>query len=535
MSESELIEHVGCPHCPSSDAYAIYDDGHAHCFSCGRTDQNAEPRRNATRRRRASSAPKTMLPFGQFEGIPERGIKIETCEKFGYFVTDDGDHVAPYRGPDGKPAGQKVRGPNKQFLVRGSLSDCQLFGQHLWKHGGKRLLIVEGELDALAASQMLGSWPVVSIPQGAQSALKAVKRNLEFVESYETVVIGFDMDEPGRSAAREVADLLTPGRALVMELPEKDACDMLVARRTKEFVDAFWEARPVSPAGIVNGADLWDEIDKDLEVGIAFPWSGLTAMTYGQRRGELYTWCSGSGMGKSAFVAEIAYDLLMKGETVGYVALEENVGRTGKRIIGLELNRPIHLPDVAVSRDEKRAAFERTLGTKRFWMFDHFGSMASDAILSKLRYLAKGLGCGWLIVDHVSIIVSGMDHDDERKAIDRLMTDLRSLVEETHVGMHLVSHLRRPSERGHEEGAQVSLAHLRGSHAIAQLSDMVIGLERNQQDDDEEARNVTRLRVIKNRFSGDTGSAGLVRFDKTTGRLSEIEASVDMLPTYADY
>jgi twinkle protein len=86
--------------------------------------------------------------------------------------------------------------------------------------------------------------------------------------------------------------------------------------------------------------------------------------------------------------------------------------------------------------------------------------------------------------------------------------------------MVLVSHLKRPEGRGHEEGAQTSLAHLRGSAAIAQLSDLVIGLERNQQD--KETRDITNVRVLKNRFTGETGLAAALRYDRTSGRLSEV-------------
>jgi twinkle protein len=115
-----------------------------------------------------------------------------------------------------------------------------------------------------------------------------------------------------------------------------------------------------------------------------------------------------------------------------------------------------------------------------------------------------------------------MDDGDERRLIDRTMTALRSLVQETGMGMILVSHLKRPEGKGHENGAQTSLAQLRGSAAIAQLSDMVIGLERDQQDD--ESKNITTIRILKNRFSGETGTAGALRYEPETGRLRECTA-----------
>ena len=50
---------------------------------------------------------------------------------------------------------------------------------------------------------------------------------------------------------------------------------------------------------------------------------------------------------------------------------------------------------------------------------------------------------------------------------------------------------------------------------------MVIGLERNQQADDEQVRNTTIVRVLKNRFSGLTGPACSLFYDKNTGRMKE--------------
>ena len=69
--------------------------------------------------------------------------------------------------------------------------------------------------------------------------------------------------------------------------------------------------------------------------------------------------------------------------------------------------------------------------------FDHFGSISNDEILSRVRYMARGLGCKWIILrppKYLSIRVK-KDNGDERKSIDILMTKLRSLVEETGISL----------------------------------------------------------------------------------------------------
>ena len=157
-------------------------------------------------------------------------------------------------------------------------------------------------------------------------------------------------------------------------------------------------------------------------------------------------------------------------------------------------------------------------------LYDHFGSSDIDQIVDKIKFMAAN-GCDFIFLDHVSMVVSGLETSDERKLIDVLMTKLRTVVSRFDVGLIVVSHLKRPEGTALEEGAQTSLSLLRGSASIAQLSDMCVGLERNQQADNPEDRNKTKLRVLKNRYSGETGVCCTLTYDRETGRLSEEESS----------
>jgi twinkle protein len=295
---------------------------------------------------------------------------------------------------------------------------------------------------------------------------------------------------------------------------------MLKAGRTEEIIKAIWNAQEFRPDGIISGKDLWQEVVKeDDRASVPYPYAGLNEKTKGLRKGELVTVTAGSGIGKSAFVREIAHHLIQSKEVVGMIMLEENPRRTALGLMGISLNKPIHISREGIDENDLRAAFDSTVGSGRVYLYDHWGSSDIDNLLSRVRFLAKGCGCGWIILDHLSIVVSGMENGDERRLIDNAMTMLRTLVEETGVGMILVSHLKRPEgNKGHEEGATTSLSQLRGSHAIAQLSDLVVGLERNQQGD---SPNTTSVRVLKNRFSGDTGLACDLHFSRETGRLTE--------------
>jgi twinkle protein len=532
VNDDTVVAREECPKCGSRDNLARYADGHAHCFSmgCG----HHEPPSGEAPQQNRSRMSKGDLLTGDPQDLPRRKLKQATCEKFGYWIGTDRSgetvQIANYR-PKGVTVAQKIRTADKRFVILGDGKQMGLFGQHLWRDGGKRVVITEGEIDAMSVAQAFGlSWPVVSVPTGAAGAEKAIKENLEWLEGYEQVVLMFDMDEPGRAAAEACAAIFSPGKVAIAQLPLKDPNEMLKAGRIKELTGAIWEAKTYRPDGIVNGADTWEAMVKVQEVGWKYPpcMAALNDFLQGQSGGSLITWTSGTGMGKSTAVAEVAYELAInQGHNLGYVALEENTGRSAKRFVGLHMDRPIHIPEVfkATPQPAIRKAFDETLGLGKVWFYDHFGSMGEDSLMSKLRYLIKGCGCRVIVLDHLSIVVSASEDPDERRLIDRTMTNLRSLVEETGVLMHLVSHLRRAEGTSTEEGGRVHLGLLRGSHSIAQLSDTVVALERNQQAP--EGANIATIRVLKDRLTGNTGVAGRLEYNKETGRMSAAEGFHD--------
>lgn len=468
----------------------------------------------------------SVLSFqGQITDLPARSIREDTCRfwsyRFDYGLNGKPAHLAYYLDDNRQPVAVKVRFADKTFQIRGDISKAGLYGQWLWPAGGKMVVITEGEIDALTVSQLQqNKWPVVSVPNGAQGAVKAIKRSLEWLNSFENVIFMFDMDEPGQKAAKECAELFEPGKAKIAKLPCKDANECLTAGQGDAVIRAMWNAQVYRPDGILNGDELWETITaQDNYKCIPYPWEFLNEKTHGIRTSELVTLTAGSGIGKSAVVREIAYHLLEQGETVGMIMLEESVKTTALGLMGLNLNKRLHLSMEGVTQDELKTAFDNTLGTGRVYLYDHFGSTQVDHLLSRVRTLAKSYDCKYIFLDHLSIVVSAMDESgDERKLIDRTMTLLRTLVQETGIALIVVSHLKRPEGKGHEEGAHTSLNQLRGSHSIAQLSDMVIGLERNQQG---ENPNETVFRVLKNRFSGETGEAGSLFYNRETGRLTE--------------
>jgi twinkle protein len=528
--ESEFISHAPCERCGSSDANAIYSDGHTYCFSCEAlaSELDGEIPARSKVQTKGRERPQDLLT-GKVQAIPNRGLTEETCRLYRYEIGTYNNkpcHIANYTDAFGNVVAQKIRSAGKDFKFIGDTKAAGLFGQHLWKPSAvNRLVIVEGEIDCLSMSQALGNkWPVVSLPNGAAGAAKSIQKAYDYVTSFPEVILMFDQDDAGRKATQEVAAMLPPGIVRIASLPAKDANECLTKGMTKELVSAYFNAVVYRPDGIVAAEDLRDEFLKEDPTGTAYPFGNLTSLTKGMHHGSMVLITSGSGMGKSTLVREIAYDLAMNHkEKVGMLMLEESVKRTMRSLVALHLSKNIVVDPTLASQEEMLGAFDEVFSDGRIRLYDHFGSTTLDNILQRIRYLAKAEDCKYIILDHISILVSGMSSQEaagegsERRMIDVAVTKLRTLVQELNICLLMVSHLRRPQgDKGHEDGAKISLNQLRGSHSLVQLADTCIALQKV-----EDTNDAIEIRVLKNRLTGETGSAGTLIYNRDTGRLTE--------------
>jgi twinkle protein len=511
------------------------EDGSIKCFSCGAFIPN---KNNII----APISSRQSMDDGEYYALTDRGISLATAKKYGVKSIKNSkgkivEHAYPYYSGCDK-VGIKIRKPDKNFTWQGDSKTAGLFGQQLFQSGGKYITIVEGEVDAMSSFELMGSqWPVVSIRNGAQSADRDIKENLEFLESFDNIIINFDNDKVGEEAARKVAKLLRPGKAKIMSLPVdyKDANDMLLGSQHKAYVQCWWNSKLYTPSGVLNVSEnVENYLTRTRKDSVPFPWEGLNEKLEGLRAGELVTLTGGTGLGKSSVTRELEHWLIKKTkDNVGVMALEENWQRTIDGILSIEADARLHLDSIRnlFDQDDLRQIHHQMFGGEnkdRVWVYGHLGMNDLESVFSKLRYMIIGCDCKWIVLDHLHMLVLLSDDPDERKAIDMIMHRLRTLVEETGCGMILVSHLRRTQgDRGHENGIETALNHLRGSQSIAQLSDCVISLERNQQADDPIVASTTKVRVLKSRYTGDVGLATHLHYDSDSGRLSEV--SVDDL------
>lgn len=465
---------------------------------------------------------------GEVRPLLKRNISEDTCRKFGYRTgTYQGEpvQIADYHDADGNVVAQKVRTKDKDFTVLGDLKQAGLFGQHLWRDKGKMVVITEGEIDALTVSQLQDNkWPVVSVSTGAKGAKKSLAKHLDWLLGFETIVLFFDNDEPGREATAECAALFPPGRVKVARMAEfKDPNDALVKNRGGEVISAIWGAKVFRPDGIVSLGELKERARQPIVMGL--PWFSptLTELTYGRRYGELYALGAGTGIGKSeVFDEQIVYDVTVLKQKVAAFKLEQDTVETAKRLSGKHAGKRFHVPDSGWTQEELDNALDELDANQLLFLYDNFGATDWDVIASTIRYLAHAEGVKLFYLDHLTALAAGQP--DEREALERIMSEMAALAKELGVIIHFVSHLATPEGKPHEEGGRVTIRHFKGSRAIGFWSHYMFGLERDQQSKDERWRHITTFRVLKDRYTGQaTGKVFHFGYNPLTGKLFETE------------
>ena len=314
--------HQPCPLCDSSDAVGVNQDGSAKCFSCGafmpNYEQACEGKDMAVETKPIETKQPDSVNEGNFIALTDRGISKATAQKYGVKAVQDlkGQvikHLYPYYNGHELSATKCRNTVTKDFFVQGTYNETGLFGQQLFK-SGKYVTITEGECDAMAAYELLGSkWAVVSIKRGAQGAVRDVKESLEFFDDFENVIIAFDNDKAGKDASVKVARLFKPGKARILTLPNgwKDPNDMLRSNKHKDFVESWWSAKVYTPSGVINISEQRDKFhNREKKESVPYPYEGLNKKLYGLRQGELVTLTGGTGLGKSSVTRELEHWLI---------------------------------------------------------------------------------------------------------------------------------------------------------------------------------------------------------------------------------
>ena len=525
MTQSRLTKiHQPCKKCDSSDAYSEWNDGHGFCFSCG----TLFPSPGTSTTNEGLPSPGASLPHDDalwsYEYLPWRGITKATMEFFNVKTKIDPEGKPIHIGfPYGKDAFIIRSLDEKKFYTKGNIKDATLFGKDKFSPGSsKACTITEGAIDALSVYQMLGSkFPSFSI-RSASSAKTDCAKEHDYLNSFNKIYLCLDNDEPGEKAAREIATLFDFNKVYRVALNKKDANEYLQAREEKQFLNSWHSAKKYIPEGIISTFQEFDEaIDIKTSDAIgSYPWPSLNKMTLGIRPKEIVLIKAFEKVGKTEFLSSIEYHNLLKSDcNIGVIHIEEGKDRVLKRLAGYDLNIPAHLPDSNIPSEEIKAAYRRAIRSEgRLHIYSHFGSSDPNIILDIIRFMVTVLECRMVFLDHITMAVSGLELDDERRTLDILTTRLATMVNELNFSLFVISHIN-------DDGKT------RGSRNISKVANIILSLDRDITNSDSTKSNTLKVLIEGNRYSGQAGPVCNLFFDKATWTLKELMPIESKIPS----
>lgn len=531
--------------CTSSDGYQIYEDGSGHCFVCRKGTRKGESTELRPRKKRSLLTNyEKEVTIEEINALPVRGFRDRKISKrvvefYGCKISygSDGNIKTHYYYYSDKA--YKVRELPKTFYMIGVTK--LLFGQKKFNPGGKRLIITEGEIDAMAVQQAnIDRWdrffPVVSLRSSAQ--VKDLIELRDYARSFKEVVLLFDQDEAGEKATQEAVSIIGYDKVKVGTMPFKDASDLYINEGTDGVQRAIFDAVSQTPVGMVSDKEaVLDALRTHRSVeSIPYPpcLEGLNTKIKGMRFHQIATFVSGTGSGKSTVIKEIMLHILeTTPHKIGTVLLEESVAETSIILAGMMLNKNPAKYDLGMDELEKGVneffKYDEE-GNSRVIILDHQGAINNFSMYDRLEYMCLS-GCKFLFVDHITILVSeGADGKEGLEAQDKIMNDLLRLTKKYPVWIGLVSHLRKvqSGKRSFEQGVLPTLDDIRGSGSIKQISFDVIGFARNMSADAPSERNMIKMASLKSRHSGLTGKVEGTFYNYDTGRLIR-EEDIDFM------
>lgn len=405
---------------------------------------------------------------------------------------------------------------------------CELFGQFRFKNSNQNTcLIVGGEVDQLSAFQMLDDYdktkggdyekrPVVSPTIGESGANKQIQAQYEWFNRFDKIIVCMDNDDAGQKAAEAIAKVLPKGKAYIMSMSMKDPNEYLKLNRGKEFVSAYFSAKPYSPSGIVGSGSLGDAIRHAINVE-KIPLPGFMhvvqdLMAGGIPLGVLVNLGSASGTGKSTIADECIYEWIFNcPHKVGIVSLEADKGQYGinilSRHIGIKLNLiqdtayKNQLLDSPEIKAKEQHLFFNEDGTHRFYLVDDRDGGIED-LKEQVMKLIVMCECKVIILDPLQDILDGLGNDEQAV----FLRWIKGLLKSHGVTFICINHVRKSGSGGKQnsEGADIHEEDFQGSSSIFKSAACNLLFRRNKEAESEVERNTTIMKMTKCRWTGRT-------------------------------
>jgi KaiC/GvpD/RAD55 family RecA-like ATPase len=550
------------PECSSSDGFHWYGEGNGgYCYSCCKSILSDERKAELgidkfdwTDEMEREVSTKSLLTLEEVEqikgytgtkGLGTRGIDDDTYKAYAVrFKYDEssGDVVEtfyPYT-EEYKPAGYKIRIMDpKGFRSIGKIGKgSELFGQWKWKQGGRTLVITSGEADALAAYNMLESYrkgkdskfeptACVSAGIGESGSYKQFQAQYDWLSSWDKIIYFPDQDEAGLAALENINSVMPKGKLFIGKLPEKDCNDMLVKGKQKQFIKAFFDAKPYTPTGVVGSSDLYEAMLAASEIEkMPFPpaYKELNDMLAGGvALGTIGVISAFTGIAKTTIVNECLYHWIFNSpHKIAVVSMEQSKSQFGElmlsRHMGIKMGKmlPAQKKEFLLQPATKAASdilFRAEDGSDRFLVVDD-RDMEIESMKQAIEKAVISCNARVIIWDTISDALDALTVEEQA----HVMKWCKSLVAMYSCSLILIAHQRKPPA-GAKDGAKGGMGSesgVQGSSTITKSATWILMLARDKTSEDPIVRNTTLLELPKNRDASETGAAGELYYEIST-------------------
>jgi twinkle protein len=522
-----------CKVCGSSDSIQDNGDGWGWCYSC----EKSYPFEGGEAMEVYKEKRMSGMIDGKVQKIVSRKISKETCQFYdvqvGYYNTKEGTKPAvilPYKDSEQITFAQKIRTEDKKFVILGdsSVLKTTLFGQSLFPPGGRKIIITEGEYDTLAISEAFyrkdkRRYPVVSVPLGASKGTskisKVLSHNFDYINSFDEIILAFDQDEAGQNEVALCARMFD-NKCRVLNIPLKDACDMWVADRGNELIQAVYAAQSYRPKGILTFDEVYQTVDEVIDVGLSYPWDSLTRYTNGMVIPSYNVLTAGTGVGKTTIYRAIVAHIIREDPEakVGILFMEEPPRNTVRKLLSSAANKRFNTSDAEFDVSERDGVAKEFSG--RVFFMDLQSVVEWESVSDKIRHLVVGEGCKYIFIDHITKFIDGSSNPNE--IMGKINSTLSSMVMELDCYINAIAHTKGTDGKPFEEGGSISLNDIKGDKSVKQYPWIVLSIERDVRDNSTSKIHSNKVTILKCRDAGEnTGTWFYLKYNVDTGELFE--------------
>lgn len=357
---------------------------------------------------------------------------------------------------------RNIRDKKKMRMQEGGVS-C-LFGWQAIPENAREVVLCEGELDALAWFDM--GCPALSVPNGAQG-MNWIETEFDNLDQFDTIFVAFDTDTEGRKGATAIVERLGRERCRLVEIPEKDANDLL-RRGCLDARPYLRDAKNIDPDELRKASDYREEIKREFKSNtgkqIRSPW-GKVQDKLVFREGEVIVLAGVNGHGKSEAAGHLTLGALNQNYRCCVASMEFKPAKWLKRLVR-QAGACEHPTDAHI--DAVSDWWEDDL-----YVFTEVGTTRRERIVEVFAYAAKRYGVKWFVIDNLAKCGIGEeDYSAQKDFVDQL-TDF---AKQHDAVVLLVHHIRKGANDDHAGGKM----DVKGSGSITDMCDTVLVWWRNR-------------------------------------------------------